>query len=268
MEDLFLLLPWLAGLGVAAVTGPLGCFVVWRRMAYFGDTMAHSALLGVALGLFLGAPPVAGVVVVCSAIALALVGLQHHPRFSGDTLLGILSHSALSLGLLALAFMPWVRTDLMGYLFGDLLAVSLEEVIWIYGGGVVVLVVLSRIWNPLLAMTLHEDLARAEGIAVKRIRLLFMLLIALVIAVAMKLTGILLVTSLLIIPPAGARHFARSPEQMAVLSVLFGTLSVTMGLWASLHLDTPSGPSIVIAAMLLFLGGFFWRGRKVGVIRL
>ncbi|MEG3638469.1 zinc ABC transporter permease subunit ZnuB [Magnetococcus sp. PR-3] len=263
----FVLLAWVAGLGVALVSGPLGCFVVWRRMAYFGDTMAHGALLGIALGLLVELNLTLGVVLVCVAIALILLLLQRNPWLSGDALLGILSHSALSLGMVGVSFMSGVRVDLIAYLFGDILSVSWADVGWIYGGGTMVLLVLWRIWNPLLAMTLHEGLARAEGVPVVQIRLIFMLLIAVVIAVAMKIVGILLITALLIIPAAAARNISRSPEQMALGAVLVGALAVSGGLWSSLQWDTPSGPSVVVAALCLFLislllGGWKHRGGR------
>nr|CRH05726.1 High-affinity zinc uptake system membrane protein znuB [Candidatus Magnetococcus massalia] len=248
----FIWMAWVAGLGVAMVGGPLGCFVVWRRMAYFGDTMSHGALLGVALALLAEVHVTLGVMLVSILIALVLLALQRNPWLSGDTLLGILSHSALSLGLVGISFMSGLRVDLMAYLFGDILAVSMVDLLWVYLGGGVVLLVLWRIWRPMLAMTIHEDLAKAEGVPVTRIRLIFMLLIALVIAVSMKIVGILLITSLLIIPPAAARNLSRSPEQMAVGSVVMGALAVSGGLWSSLIWDTPSGPSIVVCAMLLF----------------
>lgn len=250
-----LLLPWLAGLGVAIVSGPLGCFVVWRRMAYFGDTMAHGALLGIAMGLILDTNLTVGVVVVCVAISLALLMLQRKRALASDTLLGILSHGALSLGLVVLGFMSHVRMDLMGYLFGDILAVSVQDVVWIGFGGSIVLLVLGQLWNSLLLMTIHEDLALAEGHATDKIRLIFMLIVALVIAMTMKIVGVLLVTALLIIPPAAARNLVRSPEAMAVVGAIIGMLSVSLGLLASFQWDTPSGPSIVVIAMILFLLG-------------
>jgi zinc transport system permease protein len=251
MDD-FLLRALFAGLGVATLAGPLGSFVVWRRMAYFGDALSHSALLGVALGLLLGLPPNIGVFLVSTALAVLLVLLQQSGRLASDTLLGIFSHSALSLGLVVIAFMQGVRLDLLGYLFGDILAVTEGDLYWIYLGGALVLLVLGLIWRPLLALTVHEELAQAEGQPVLLIRLLFMLLIALVIAVAMKIVGILLITSLLVIPAASARRFARNPEQMALVAVLFGWLAVGLGLWGSLQWDSPTGPSVVVAAALLF----------------
>lgn len=250
--DDFLVRALIAGIAVALVTGPMGCFIVWRRMAYFGDTMAHAALLGIALGLLAGVAPMAGVVVVTLAIAIIMVFLQPRRWLSSDALLGILSHTALSAGVIAVSLMPNVRVDLMGYLFGDILAVSRTDLMWIAGGGAVGLVILVAIWRPLVAITLDEDLARAEGVAATRTRLVFMCLIALIIALAMKIVGVLLITSLLIIPAATARRFARTPEQMALAAACVGTLAVGLGLGGSFAFDTPSGPSIVVGAALVF----------------
>ncbi len=252
MMDDFFVRALLAGIGVAVVAGPLGCFVVWRRMAYFGDSLAHSALLGVALGFLLGVDPVIGVIALCVGLALLLVLLQQQRRLATDTLLGILSHSALATGLVVISLMDWLRIDLLGYLFGDILAVSVADVIWIWAGGGLALVLLAVLWRKLLALTVHEDLAAAEGVNVPLVRLGFMLLIALVIAIAMKIIGILLITSLLIIPAAAARRFAASPEQMAAIAAVIGASAVVLGLAGSLTLDTPSGPSVVVAAALLF----------------
>ncbi len=252
MVDDFILRAGLAGIAVALVAGPLGCFVVWRRMAYFGDTMAHSALLGVTLGFLLDLHPILGVVCVTVAIALLLLALQERAWLASDTLLGILSHAALSLGLVVIGLMTWLRLDLMGFLFGDILAVTAADLAWIGGGGLAVLAVLLWIWRPMLAATVHEDLARAEGVPTFRVRLAFMLLIAVVIALAMKLVGILLITALLIIPAATARRLATTPEAMALWAAVIGALAVVAGLAGSLQLDTPTGPSIVVAAALLF----------------
>lgn len=243
----------IAGIGVALVAGPAGCFIVWRRMAYFGDTMAHAALLGVALGMLLGVDPTLGVLAVSIVLALILAGMGSNNRLASDTILGILSHSALSVGLVALSLMRGIRLDLMVYLFGDLLSVTMQDIYWVLGGGTIALLLLLVLWRGLLAMTVHEELARAEGVPVALIRAGFMLLIAFLIAAAMKITGALLITSLLLIPAACARRFANSPESMAVVAAGFGVASVVGGLFGSLHFDTPSGPSIVIAAMLLFL---------------
>lgn len=256
--DTFLWHALLGGMGVALAAGPLGAFVVWRRMAYFGDTLAHSGLLGVALGVLIGLDQALTVILSCVAIAILLVLLERRRRLATDTLLGILAHTALSLGIVALALLEGIRVDLVSYLFGDILSVSQVDLYWIWGGGALALGLLIWLWRPLLSMTVHEDLAQVEGVPIFRVRLGFMLLIALVIAVAMKVVGILLITSLMIIPSATARRFAHTPEMMAVLASVFGTLAVGIGLWASLRWDTPAGPSMVISATGLFLLGMLW----------
>ena len=255
MFDDFFTRALVGGIGVVLATGPLGCFMVWRRMAYFGDSVAHSALLGVVLGVALGIELNAGIVITCVALALLLLLLQQQRRLATDTLLGILAHGALALGLVGISFFEGVRVDLMSYLFGDILAVTGRDLIWIYGGGGVVLAATALIWRPLLAITVHEELARAEGVRVGLVRIVFTLLIALAVAIAMKIIGLILIVALLIIPAATARRLARSPEQMALLASLIGVAAVAGGLHGSLAWDTPSGPSIVVAALALFVIG-------------
>ncbi|QJE74959.1 iron chelate uptake ABC transporter family permease subunit [Aerophototrophica crusticola] len=250
--DEFLVRALVGGIGLALLAGPLGCVVVWRRMAYFGDTLAHSALLGVALGFLLGIGLNIGVVAVCAGIAVLLTFLQEQRKLASDTLLGIVSHSTLSLGLVALALMESLRVDILAYLFGDILAVTPADLAWIWGGGVIVLAGLALVWRRLLAMTVDEDLARVEGVPVRWIRLSFMLLIAATIALAMKIVGILLVTSLLVVPAATARRFAPNPEVMAALAAGFGAMAVLLGLGLSLQADLPTGPAIVLSAAGMF----------------
>ncbi|MBS1256898.1 MAG: High-affinity zinc uptake system membrane protein ZnuB [Deltaproteobacteria bacterium] len=252
----------IAGVGVAIVAGPLGCFVVWRRMSYFGDTMAHSALLGVALGLFFQVNLLIGVFAVALAVALLLFLFQRQKQLPNDAVLGTLSHATLAMGVLTISLMAWVRVDIMGYLFGDILAVGLHDIYWIYGGGIIILLTLFRLWRPLLAITFDDELAKAEGVPVIGVQLAFMFMIAAVIALSIKIIGILLVTSLLIIPVSAARRFSKSPEQMAIGGALIGIASVGLGLWASLRIDTPSGPSIVIAAVLFFFAANLFPLRK------
>ena len=242
----------LGGIGVALVAGPLGCLVVWRRMAYFGDSLAHSALLGLALGTAFSINLNIGVLASFVLFAFLLAYLQTQRTLATDTILGILSHAALAAGLVAVSFLERVRVDLMGYLFGDILSVSWGDLVWIYGGGAVSLGVLVLIWGHLLAITVHEEMALAEGVPVALVRMAFMQVIALAIVVAMKIVGILLITALLIIPAATARRFARSPEQMALLAAAIGCVAVLGGIAGSLAWDTPSGPSIVVVAALLF----------------
>ncbi|MEW6728236.1 MAG: metal ABC transporter permease [Pseudomonadota bacterium] len=243
----------LGGVGVALLAGPLGCFVVWRRMAYFGETLAHSAFLGVGLGLLLHLEPMIGVAAVGAVIAIVLA--RRHPAegLAEDTLLGLLAHASLALGLVVLAFMEEVRVDLFAYLFGDILALRPQELLWIGVADLLGLALLAWLWQGLLSLTVHEELAAVEGRRVMVLRLAFMLVLAVFVALAMKLVGILLTVSMLIIPAAAARRLARTPVQMALGAAGVGALAVVLGLMASLHYDTPAGPSIVVAAAGMFL---------------
>lgn len=251
MDD-FLVRALIVGFGVVTVAGPLGCFVVWRRMAFFGATLAHSALLGVALGFLLSIDLTFAVVAVCLGVAVALVALERGGKLGSDTLLGILAHATLALGLVVLVFLEHVRVDLMVYLFGDILAAGTADIAWVLGGGAVVLGLTALLWKPLLAVTVQPDLARVEGVPVGAVGFAFMILLAVVVALAMKVVGILLVTALLIVPAATVRGLARTPEQMALFAVAAGWIAVAGGLWLSVVADTPSGPTIVVVAGLMF----------------
>ena len=248
-----LLPPLLVGLVLAAVAGPLGSFVVWGRMAYFGDTLAHSALLSIALGFLFQLNPTIAVIAVSSFIAIALTVLQGQRFIASDTLLGIMAHGTLSLGLVIVSLMQNVRVDLLGLLFGDLLATNYLDLIWVLGLGLVIAITLYFIWIPLINLTISRELAQAEGVPVGLIRLLFMLLLACTVAIGMKVVGALLITAMLIIPPAAARKLANTPESMAMLSAAIGAASVVFGLGLSWFADTPAGPSIVLSAVIAFI---------------
>ena len=212
MLDDFLFRAFLGGIGVAIITGPLGCFVVWRRLAYFGDTLSHSALLGVALAILLEVNVMLAVFVISVLMGLALLMLRQVAPLSSDALLGLLAHSTLAIGLIALSFMTWVRVDLLGFLFGDVLAINQFDLLVIGLGGTVVLLVLKLIWRPLFAATVSPEIARAEGLHPERAEVIFMILMASVIAISMKIVGVLLITALLIIPAAAARCFFQVPR--------------------------------------------------------
>lgn len=252
MDD-FLLRAVLAGLGVAVVSGPLGVFVLWRRMAFFGDTLAHAALLGIALALLFDGNVTLGIFGISVIVAIGLVIFQKRNAVGGDALLAILSHGSLALGLVAISAMESVRVDLLGFLFGDILAVSNLDIAWIFGGGAIVLAALVWKWRELLSLAIDEELARAEGVNVTLMNFYFMILVALVVAAAMKVVGVLLVAALLIIPAATARFFARTPEQMVVIAGVLGGASVIGGMGGSMTWDSPAGPSIVVVALILYL---------------
>ena len=249
----FLMRAILAGVVVAVLCGPLGCFIVWRRMAYFGDTLAHAALLGVALAFLLHINLTLAVFGLAASIAVLTLFLGRRASLSSDAVLGMLSHAGLALGMIVLGLLDNPQMNLMGFLFGDILAVSRQDIVVIGLCGIGVLLVLGVIWRSLIAATVSVDIATAEDIKPERLHLIFMLLMALVIALAMKIVGVLLITAMLIIPAAAARNLARSPEQMALYAALMGSVSVVAGLYGSLWWDTPAGPSIVLAAFGVFL---------------
>ena len=253
MLDDFFIRAVLGGIGVALLAGPLGCFIVWRRLAYFGDTLSHSALLGVAMALLLNMNITLTVFVISVVVSMLLILLQRRASLSSDALLGLLAHATLAVGLVVLAFMTWVRVDLMGFLFGDILAISVKDIAIIWGGGLIVLALVSFIWKPLLASTVSYEIAVAEGLRPDLANFLFMVLMAGVIAISMKIVGVLLITALLIIPAATARRFSGNPEIMAVMASILGAASVWLGLEGSLKWDTPAGPSIVVAALAFFI---------------
>ena len=253
MLDDFFSRALIAGVGVALVAGPLGCYIVWRRLAYFGDTLSHAALLGVALALLFQVNITLSVFLVSVFASLALVLLQRRITLSADALLGLLAHSALAVGMVALSFMSWVRVDLMGFLFGDILAVTPFDIAVIWGGGFFVLLILVIFWQSLFAATVNLELAQAEGMKPEQANIIFMMLMAAVIAISMKIVGVLLITSMLIFPAAIARRFASGPEQMALIAAIVGIIAVFGGLYGSLQWDTPAGPSIVVAASVFFI---------------
>ncbi len=262
-----ILLPLLAGIGVAATAGPLGCFVVWRRMSYLGDTIAHSSLLGVSLAVLLDTYLIMGVFVTAVGVAMLLLAMEQRRTLSTDAILGILSHSSLAVGLVALSFLVQKQSILMGFLFGDVLAVNSADVITITVGGIIILGILAVIWRPLLADTASHELAQAEGMKPVLARIIFMFMIAGLIALTMKIIGILLITALLIIPAATARRFSSGPEQMAIISAIIGVLAVFCGLMGSLEFDTPASPSIVLAAFVFFAGSYIPLGKLLLISR-
>jgi len=255
--DDFILRALVAGVCVAVMTGGLGVFILWRRMVYFGDTISHASLLGVSLGFLLGVSINIGIIVISLLIALLMVYMQRKRSLGNDTMLGILAHSALSLGLITMGFIEGVQIDLNAWLFGDILAVSNTDLVFLLLATVVVCGILVAIWQPMLSLTVHEDLARVEGVKVTQVSLLYTALIALTVAVTMKVIGALLISSMLIIPAAAARRLATTPEGMALMAIVVGITAVLGGMLLSWFWDTPAGPSIVMVATVVFVAVHF-----------
>ena len=253
MFDDFFIRALVAGIGIAFVAGPLGCFVVWRRLSYFGDTLAHSALLGVTIAYSLEFNIAVSIFLISSVIALILIKLQKETNLPSDALLGLLAHSSLAVGLVVIGFLTFIRFDIMGLLFGDILAVNKKDLMTIWVGGALILLVLRLIWRSLFASTVNYELAQAEGLNPDRAKAVFTILLAAIIAISIKLVGVLLITGMLIIPTAMARNLSDNPKKMVIFSIIGGLLAVLIGLFSSLEFNTPSGPSIIVPALALFI---------------
>lgn len=239
--------------GVAVAAAILGCFVVWRRMAYFGDSLAHSSLLGTALGIALGVSNDIGVMIVCAIFALSLFWLQRQRILTIDSLLGILAHSALGLGIITITFLGVEDFDLHGHLFGDVMTVGKQQVINIYIVSTIALIAIIRYWQHMVLMTIHEDLAQAEGVSIDKMHILLLALVTIVVAVAMHIVGVLLITSMLIIPAATARQITKSPEAMAIAAATVSVIAVLFAVPLAGYYNIPAGPTIVVAHTIMFI---------------
>ena len=253
MFDDFFTRALIAGVGIAIIAGPLGCLVIWRRLSYFGDTLSHSALLGVTLAYAFSINITLSVFIISSVVAILLINLQKRTKLAGDSLLGLLAHSTLAIGLVLIGFLSSIRFDLMGLLFGDILAVTTDDIALVWIGGIIILGILYFIWKSLFSATVNYDLAAAEGMRPEISNLIFTLLLAGVIALSIKMIGALLITGLLLIPAAIARNLSNSPKQMIIIAILAGIASVVIGLFTSLELNTSSGPSIIVVSLALFI---------------
>ena len=253
MFDDFLFRAFVAGIGLAIITGPLGCFIVWRRLSYFGDTLAHSALLGVVIAYALSFNIILSVFIISGLISLSLLYLQKKTYLPNDALLGLLAHSVLAIGLVLLGLLTFIRIDLMGLLFGDILSVNFQDILIIWIGGAFVLLLLIKIWRPLFAGTVNSDLAKAEGLNPELANSIFTILIAAVIAISIKIVGILLITGLLILPASASRNLSSTPIQMAIIASIVGLISVVLGLFSSITWNTATGPTILSVALGIFV---------------
>lgn len=249
----------IAGIGIALVAGPLGCFIIWRRMAYFGDALAHSTLFGLSLALIFHINAYFGLIISCVLVVILLGIISKQKKIGFDAILGILSHSLLALGLIVAHSIQGARLDLLSFLYGDILTINTQDLYWILGVNIIVLGSIYFNWKSIVNICVSEELASVEGVKVEKTKWLVFLLMALVFAIAVKLVGVLLITALMIIPAAGARFIAKSPEQMCLLAMLIGIFAVVLGLQASSIWDWPVGPAIVVASMLIFVLSFVIR---------
>jgi zinc transport system permease protein len=252
------------GMGIALVAGPLGSIIVWRRMANFGDALAHSTLLGLCFALLLNIHIYIGLTSVCILVACSLALFSRQQHLANDTILCMLAYATLAIGLILATVLKGIRVDLLGYLYGDILSVNNTDLIWIYCVDAIVFLSFLKIWRPILSMTVHEDLAKVEGVPILAMQWILVVIMAVVFSVAMKLVGILLITALLIIPASAARQISKTPEKMAIVASIIGMISVFGGIQISFNWDWPAGPAIVVVAMTLFVASVLATGvRKI-----
>ena len=251
ITDPFIIRGILAGIAVALISGLVGCFVVWRRMSYYGESIAHSSLLGVGLGILMGVGINLGIVFTCLLFGILFLFLQQSKVLSSDTLLGVLAHVALAIGIIVISLNK-IKIDIHAFLFGDILTVSSNDLWGMYLGVVIAIILICYNWSSLLLVTIDEDLAKAEGIKPLYINLLFTSILTIVVAVSVQIIGLLLITAMLIIPAAASRRLVNSPELMALVATIIGIISVILGIFLSVELDTPSGPAIVVVSSVLF----------------
>lgn len=250
----FILQAIIGGIGIAILCGPLGSYVVWHRMAYFGDTISHAALLGIGLSLFFHLHYLIGVLAICMLIGILLISYNRQRLpLSNDSILGIISHSSLALGIILIYLLKPPNFDILNYLFGNILTLNLYDIGLIYICVFFNLIVIWRYWSRLVAITIDSNLASIHGIKTSRIQMIFILIMALTIGISIKLIGALLITSLLIIPAATARHLSKTPKQMAIFASSIGIIGVILGIFGSTYFDIPTGPAIILSFGILFL---------------
>ncbi len=264
--DDFLLRSIIAGLMMVSIAAPIGCLMVWQRLAFLSDTLGHAAVLGVGLGLLLQLPPMVGVLGVVLLIVISLSQVVNFNNALSETTLAIISNTGLAAGLIIIGLLPENTVSVEAILFGDLLSVTLTDLGMILVTTLVLVFLLKQHWRSFVAVSVSREIAQAEGIQVRKVQLLMYLMIALLVAVMMKVMGVLLIAAMLVIPTSAARMLSNSPERMVIFSAFYGIAALTGGLFSSFQFDWQTGPSIVLSATsLLLVTLLFVRWVKVSV---
>ena len=251
--DDFLVRSILAGLMMVSIAAPMGCLMVWQRLAFLSDTLGHAAVLGVGIGLLLEVNPMFGVLAVVILIVFSLSQVANFNNALSETTLAIISHTGLAGGLILLGALPSNSVSLEAILFGDLLATTRSDLLMILVTTLILLVLLIRHWRPFVALSVSREIAQAEGISVRKEQFLMYMMIALLVAVLMKVMGVLLIAAMLVIPTTSARLLSQNPEQMVWFSAAFGILSLAGGITGSFQFDWQTGPSIVLSATIFLV---------------
>lgn len=248
-----------AGAFIAIACAILGVFLVLRRFSLIGDGLAHVTFGGVALGLVMKVYPFYVAVPVTVLSSLGILKLTEKTRLFGDAAIGIVSAFGVASGVLLASAAGGFNVDLFGYLFGNILSITSQEVMLSVALSAAVIALVAVYYHDLVCVTFDEECARVSGIKTKRLNQTLVILTAVTVVLAMKLAGIILVSSLLIFPAAGALQLARSFKQSIVYAVIMSLISVFAGIAVSFILDLPAGATIVMMNFILFMGAFIYR---------
>lgn len=259
----FMVRALLSALLLGPLCGLLGVFVIARRMAFFSDTISHAALAGVALGFWWGLDPGWPMLLFSLLVAGGMMWLKENTQLLTDTIMALLLSGSVAFGIVLLSVLKGTPSLVHGYLFGDILAIGNQEV-WMAAGLFLVIVpVLFFHLPPLTLVTVESDLAHVSGLRVRTWNYMFVLVLTLTVAVTIRLLGIILVTSLLVIPPAAARNLSGNLRQQLLFSMGLGLVGGISGTILSYQFDLPCGPTIVLSSIGLFFlslpGGWLLR---------
>lgn len=243
----------IALLVLSFLTAPMGCFLIWRRMSFFGATLAHSALLGAVIGLLLGVGVFVGVMGFTALLACLLTWWLQNQRLANDTVLAMIAHLTLAIGVVAISLMDNLRIDLMAYLFGDVLSISRPVFYQIVAVCIVSAIALRVFWRGFVNLAVQPDIAQVEGYRTTVLSFCFVLFLSITISVGMVTVGALLIVSMLIIPAATARLIANQLKTMVFAAWIFTVISIISGMVAAYYVDLPAGPMVVIASGGLFV---------------
>ncbi|KDB19613.1 metal ABC transporter permease [Wolbachia endosymbiont of Glossina morsitans morsitans] len=243
---------------ISLVTGALGSFMIWQRLSYLGDSLSHSSLLGVALALIFEISPSLSIMLIAITFAI-LLSLNFNRLYSADTILNIVTNVVLSSSLILMSFLPSGNNSIISSLFGDILTLDQSDIVLIFLTSAVVTLILIFRWRYWLMISINQDLAVVEKINVNFVRLEFLITLAIFIAIAAKLIGILLVAAFLLIPAASARLISKTPMEMIIVATVFSVISGISGLMLSASFDLLTGPAIILVAAVYLIIAYFIR---------
>ena len=241
-----------SGIAISLMCSLIGLFLVLRKQSLFGDALAHAAFGGIAAGLYLGVYPLWAAFVVSVSSALALTKIKQKFQISSDATVAILLSSGLAMGVILISLAKGFTVDIFSFLFGSILLVSLQNTLFILGLCGAVLVIILLFYRKLVYTTFSEEQAKVSGIPVEKLNYLFVVIAAIAVVISMQLVGILLTSSLIVVPNVTAILFSRGFKQTAILSMSFAVFSAVVGILSSYVLNVAPGGMIVLISIIIF----------------